>query len=485
VGNRIKTHEAYSCEHHDVYYRESEFSLNTLSSLVGRLRRSDAPDEGVLWRQVITLALPAAGEQVMSLSVGIVNTMLVGHLGASPLAAVSLATQWTFAAFTFYAAIATGATAVVARSVGAGDWESANRATHQSIVVGFAVGLIMTVLALLLARPAVALMGAEPEALAGGVTYMRIVSVAFGFSAVMFVGNACLRGAGDTRTAMLVMGVVNAVNVCVSWTAINGPWGLPRLGVAGTALGEAAGRTIGGLLVVFVLLRGRLGLKLDLRHWRLDPEMIRRVLRVGLPTGGERAIMRVGMMIFMRVVASLGTTAVAAHSVALRAESLSWMPGIGFATAGTTLVGQNLGARDPERAERSGYIAFQMALILMSVMGVIFMLFPRPLVALFTDDEVVIQTAVSPLRIIAVVQPMMAAAFLFAGNLRGAGDTRFPMYITGASVWVGRVVVATVLVVALGMGLPGAWLGMATDHTVRGALFFLRYRSGRWKLMRV
>lgn len=456
-----------------------------LANRIVRPGRGGTPDEGALWRQVLTLALPAAGEQVMSLMVGIVNTMLVGHLGAGPLAAVSLATQWTFAAFTFYAAIATGATAVVARSVGAGDWDTANRATRQSVFVGLAIGVTMTVLALLLATPAVALMGAEPEALAAGATYMRIVSIAFGFSATMFVGNACLRGAGDTRTAMLVMGVVNTVNVCVSWTAINGPFGLPKLGVAGTALGEATGRTIGGLLVIGVLLRGRLGLKLDLKHWQLDPEMIKRVLRVGLPTGGERAIMRVGMMIFMRVVASLGTTAVAAHAVALRAESLSWMPGIGFATAGTTLVGQNLGARDPQRAERSGYIAFQMALALMSVMGVIFILFPRPLVALFTDDAEIIQTAVRPLRIIAFVQPMMAAAFLFAGNLRGAGDTRFPMYITGASVWIGRVVVATVLVVALGMGLPGAWLGMATDHAVRGILFFLRYRSGRWKMMRV
>ena len=130
-------------------------------------------------------------------------------------------------------------------------------------------------------------------------------------------------------------------------------------------------------------------------------------------------------------------------------------------------------------------MAFLMALVMMSVMGVIFILLPRPLIALFTDDAVVIQTAVRPLRIIGFVQPMMAAAFLFAGNLRGAGDTRYPMYVTGVSVWVARVLVATVLVILLGMGLPGAWLGMATDHTVRGILLFLRYRSGRWKMMRV
>jgi putative MATE family efflux protein len=447
--------------------------------------RGRRPDHEGDWRKVLAVALPATGEQLMNLMVGIVNTMLVGHLGAAPLAAVSLATQWTFAAFTFYAAIATGATAVVARSVGARDWDNANRATRQSILVGVAIGIVMTVLSLLLARPAMMLMGAETETLAAGATYMRIVSLAFGFSAIMFVGNACLRGAGDTRTAMVVMSVVNVLNIAVAWTAINGPFGLPQMGVAGSALGSAMGRAAGGVLVVVILFRGRSGLRLDPRQWRPDPEMIKRVLRVGLPTGGERAIMRVGMMIFMRVVASLGTVALAAHAVALRAESLSWMPAFGFATAGTTLVGQNLGARAPRRAERSGYIAFQLGLALMSVMGVIFILIPRPLIALFTSDTVVIQTAVQPLRIIGFVQPMMAAAFLFAGNLRGAGDTRFPMYITGISVWVARVMIASVLVLTLDMGLPGAWLGMALDFTVRGTLFFLRYRSGRWKLMRV
>jgi putative MATE family efflux protein len=217
----------------------------------------------------------------------------------------------------------------------------------------------------------------------------------------------------------------------------------------------------------------------------VDPETIKRVLRVGLPTGGERLIMRMGQMVFMRVVASLGTAAIAAHAVALRAESLSFMPAFGFSAACTTLVGQNLGARDPDRAERSGYMAFQMAAVLMSLMGLIFILFPRALISVFTDDLVVIQIAVTPLRIIGFVQPMMAAAFLFAGGLRGAGDTRFPMLVSGITVWGTRLLIASVLVLVLGMGLPGAWIGMAADQAVRGMLFFLRYRSGRWKTMRV
>jgi putative MATE family efflux protein len=448
-------------------------------------RRDRALDETALRKEVLRLALPATAEQLLSMTVNIVDTMLVGHLGASALAAVSLATQWTFMAMTLFTAVSTGATALIARSVGAGDWDTANRAVRQSLLIGLAFGLLATALALPLARPAVALMGAEPEALDQGETYLRIASIVFPLSALMFVGNACLRGAGDTRTTMAIMAVVNVLNIGVAWTAINGPLGLPKLGVAGSALGAAAGRGVGGLLSIAILLKGRSGLKLNPRGWRLDMDVVRRVLRVGLPTGGERMGMRLGMMVFMRVIAGLGTVAVAAHAVALRAESFSFMPGFGFAVAGTTLVGQGLGARDPKRAERSGYLTYQMAVSFMAVMGLIFILFPRPLIGLFTDDPAVVQTAVTPLRIVGFVQPLLAAAMVYPGCLRGAGDTRFPMYVTSATIWVIRVSAAAVLGLWLGMGLTGAWLGMAADLATRGIIFFLRFRGGRWKLMKV
>ena len=448
-------------------------------------RRNRASDERVLRKEVLRLALPATGEQLLSMMVSIVDTMLVGHLGASALAAVSLATQWTFMAITLFTAVSTGATALVARSVGAGDWDTANRTVRQSVLVGLIIGLAATALALQFAEPAVALMGAEPEALVQGVTYMRIASSIFVFSALMFVGNACLRGVGDTRTTMMVMAIVNVLNIAVAWTAINGPFGLPRLGVAGSALGAAVGRAAGGLLVLGILLKGRSGLKLDWRSWRPDFGLVKRVLRVGLPTGAERVAMRFGMMVFMRAIAGLGTVAVAAHAVALRAESFSFMPGFGFAVAGTTLVGQGLGAHDPKRAERSGYLTYQMAAALMAVMGLVFVLFPQPLIRLFTDDLMVVQMAVTPLRIVGFIQPLLAAAMVFPGSLRGAGDTRFPMYVTSASIWSIRVPAAILLGLGLGMGLTGAWLGMATDLSVRGIVFFLRFRSGRWKLMKV
>jgi putative MATE family efflux protein len=418
---------------------------------------------------------------MLSMMVSIVNTILVGHLGSADLAAVSLATQWTFMAVTLFTSISTGATALVARLVGAGDWDTARQTLRQSLLVGLGIGLVATALGLAFAEPMVRLMGAEPETLALGATYLRIAATSFACQAVVFVGNACLRGAGDTRTTMLVMAIVNLVNVSVAWVAINGPFGLPQLGIAGSALGTVSGYVVGSLLVLGILVRGRTGLKLETRGWQLEGALIKRVLRVGLPTGGERLLMRLGMMIFMRTVASLGTVALAAHAVALRAESLSFMPGFGFAVAGTTMVGQSLGAGDPERGEKSGYMTYRLAALLMAGVGLVFVLLPRPLIALFTSDTAVIDMAVTPLRIIGFVQPMLAASMVFPGNLRGAGDTRYPMYITGGSIWAIRVPVALLLASALGLGLNGAWISMAIDLAVRGLLFFLRFRSGHWK----
>ncbi|GAB4515980.1 MAG: MATE family efflux transporter [Anaerolineae bacterium] len=432
-------------------------------------------------QQVFTLALPAVGEQMLNMAVGIVDTFLVGHLGAAALAAVGLSNQIVMMANVLFAAIAVGSTALIARSIGARDYALANRVLHQSILLGAAVGLLSTVLGVTLAGQAMRLMGAQDEALRLSIIYLRTVAFTFLLSTLLFVGNACLRGAGDTRTPLRVMMLVNAVNIVVAWTLINGPLGLPRFGVLGSALGAAAGRSLGGALVLWVLWHGRSGLRLRRWPWPPDLPTIRRVLNIGLPSGVEQLLMRLGQVSFARVVASLGTTAYAAHAVALNAESISFMPGFGFAVAATTLVGQGLGANDPDRAQRHGYMAYALGAGVMSLMGIVFIFMARPLVSVFTNDPEVIELATWPLQLIGFVQPLLAAMMIFAGALRGAGDTRAPMIITGAGLWLVRVPLGALLALALGWGLKGAWIAMAVDLTVRGSFNFLRFRSGRWK----
>jgi len=441
--------------------------------------------QSAIRRDVLRLALPAMGEQMLSMMVGIVDTYLVGHLGAAPLAAVGLANQWVFLATNLFGAVGTGATALIARFIGARDPELADKALQQSMLLGVGIGLLATVLGVTLARPAVLLLGAPDDVIVPATDYLRLASTIFFFSTLMFIGNASLRGAGDTRTPLFVMLIVNALNIIVAWTAINGPFGLPRLGVVGSALGAVAGRLAGGVLVVAILLKGKSGIQLKLSGLRPQGTMIKRILHVGLPTGLEQLLMRVGWMLFARILTALGTVAYAANQVGVNGWSLSFMPGFGFALAATTLVGQSLGAQDPEGAQQRGYTAYWMGGLLMGLIGVLFILFPAQIVGFFTDDPAVIAVGTMPLRMVGFIQPFLAATMIFAGGLRGAGDTRFPMIITGASIWLIRLPLAYLFAIVLGWGLTGAWGALILDMSVRGIANFIRFRGGRWKSIQV
>tara|TARA_B100000809_G_scaffold118053_1_gene116395 strand:+ start:99 stop:806 length:708 start_codon:yes stop_codon:yes gene_type:complete len=235
--------------------------------------------------------------------------------------------------------------------------------------------------------------------------------------------------------------------------------------------------------VVGLLIKGRGGLQL---RWRgPDREIIWRILRVGLPASLDQLIFRFGMLVWVRIVASLGTVAYAAHQVALNAESISFMPGWGFAMAATTLVGQGLGASDHERAERDAMLCFGIAAIFMSVMGVVFFVSAPQIMGLFTDEVEVIALGSMPLRLIGVVQPLLAAMMVFAGGLRGAGDTLTPMLVNGASVWLLRVPLSLLAIHWFDWGLTGVWLVMALDLTLRGIVLLWQFRCGRWKTVEV
>lgn len=431
------------------------------------------------------LALPSAGEQTLSMMVGIVDTFLVGHLGAASLTAVGLANQWIMLCMILFSAVGTGATALVARMVGGGDIKNANRVVQQALLVAVLVGVLLTVFVEVFAGQAMLLIGAQGETVELGAIYLRIAGSVFLPSTIMFIGNACLRGAGDTRTPLFVMGVVNMLNIAVAWTLINGALGLPRMGVAGSAVGALAGRLAGGVIVLGLLLKGRSRLSLRSQPFHVDTALIQRILRVGVPTGLEQLTIRSGMMVYARIVSSLGIVAYAAHQIAVNAESLSYMPGFGFAVAATTLIGQGLGARDPERAEKDGMIAFYLGAALMTLMGICFILFPRSFVSFFTNEEAVIAAGVRPLQLVGFAQPFLASSMIMSGALRGAGETRSPMLINGISVWIVRLPLALLFTQVFSLGLLGAWIAMVIDLAVRGTLMFARFRMGRWKTVEV
>ncbi len=434
-------------------------------------------------RRVLSLALPAVAEQLLNMGVGLADAFMVGHLGASAVGAVGLSNQIVLLVTTFFAAMATGVTALIARHTGAKEAPQANFVLHQGYIMGTAVGVVASVASYLLAPAAMHLLQAPADVAPLGADYLCIVSLTFVLASWLFIGNAALRGSGDTRTPMFTMLAVNLINIAVAYATIYGIGPIPQMGVRGSAIGAAVARAMGGLIVTAVLIRGRSGLVMRIKGMVPSATEIRRILRIGLPAGGEQLLNRLGMMAFTATVAGLGTLAYAAHQIAVQAESLAYMPGFGFAVAATTLAGQGLGAKDVDRAHADVVLAQKWGTLVQSVMGLVLIAIPGQLIGLFINDPAVVSIGTWPLRLEGFSQPGLATVFILSGALRGAGDARATLVITAGTLWLIRVPLAHLLVGPF--GLLGAWIAMGIDLNVRAFLMWRRFRSNRWTQIRV
>jgi len=446
-------------------------------------------DEARLSRSVLRMAWPVIVQQVSFTLVQLVDTLLVGHLGKDALAGVGLGSivYWIPQAGIF--AVGVGAIAVVSRNVGAGQRERASTTAAMAMMMGLTWGVLLALVMALAADPLLRIMGAEPAARSEGVTWMRAASIGFPLTAMLYVGNAALQGAGDTRTPMIVMLLVNLVNAVVAYTLINGPGPFPELKVLGSGLGATSAGISGAVLVLLAFAAGRGGMELQpLAVLRPNADEIKRILNVGLPSGLENLQFNLAFMVYTRIIASLGSAALAAHRVTLSVEGLAFNPGFALGVAAATLVGQSLGAQRPDLAERSTKVALMWALTIMVPMGIVLMIFGEPITSLFVsgeDADEVVNIGRKLLFVFAFALPAMAISQTLAGGLRGAGDTRAVLAIGVVGIWVVRLLPAYILAIVLGFDAPGAWMAAVLDINSRGLLTWLRFRRGKWKSMEV
>ncbi|MEX0676841.1 MAG: MATE family efflux transporter [Pirellulales bacterium] len=423
-------------------------------------------------------------EQLLIMLVGFADTLLAGHyLGESDLAAMTLVgySLWLFT--NLFAVVAIGAVAMTARFVGAGDWAAANRVTNQSFVLGGILAIVFTAAGVLWGDHFAALLQLEGEPAELATRYLRILIPVLPLMMLEQVGIGCLRGAGDMLTGLVTMIVVNAVNIGVSWSLVTGAGPFPELGWDGLAIGTTCGHAMGGLIPFAVLLRGRAGLRIERRLLRPEPALMRRILRIGFP-GGIDVMSVIGLqLVFLSIVNRLSTDEVAAHGVAIRVESLAYLPGYAFEIAAATLVGQYLGAGDYRQAGRSVLVACAASGTLLTVVGLVFFFDAPQLVGLFLSAEQTGVAAVAPslLRIVGLAMPILALVQVLTGALRGAGDTRWPLAFTFIGFLGVRLPVAYLLVLAWHWGVTGAWYAMVADLAVRCALVCFRFTHGGWK----
>jgi len=472
---------------------------STLGAFKSPAARADvtAQERRALRGRVWALALPAIGEQVLALLVGLSDTFLTGHLStraiqqlgygrADAVEAVGVGSTTVWVVLTLFFAVGVGATALVARAVGAKDRTLCAKGAGQGILLGLLCGILLAVLALPLVHSITDLLGVQGVVADLAAAFLRILSLSLPAVGIAYAANASMRGAGDTRRPLAVMLLVNGTNIAASWILMNGvpAVGIPALGVIGSACGAAAGWTMGAALALFFLSRRHpVSPKLTFQAFKPDLSILRRVARVGLPSAAELFVLQFGVLTFSRFVVGLGAATYAANLTINNIESIGTLPGLGFAVAATTLVGQALGAKNPDLAQRSTWAALRPCFAFMLGMGICALLLPELLLGLFVADSSVVQAGAFSLRFSLLTLPALSISFICNGALRGAGDTKWPVVVRAVGVWGIRMPVALVLIPLL--ALPGARLAMAADFWVQAALASWRFRSGRWRKARV
>ncbi len=432
-----------------------------------------------------SLAWPVILTFLLESLVGLIDTLMVGRLGATAVAAVGVGAQVLSAVSVAMTAVGTGTLAIVARRIGARETKDAEHVLLQSILAAFVLSIVAIIPVIIFAGEIVAAFNVDANVAVLGGGFVRFVMLSIPMSALLFVIGSALRAVGDTRTPLAIGFVVNVINIALNYVLIFGKLGLPALGVRGSGLATTIAFAVGACLTLALLLRGRLVLRLPRHGWQPDFSTIRRVLAVGYPAAAEQFLMQIGFFIYLIFAARYGTSALAGYFIGVRILALSFLPGFGFAAAAAALVGQNLGSKNPQRAEHSAWMSTGLAVVMMSVCGVVLYLAATPIAKLFVDDQAVVIDSVSFIHALALSQPLMAIDFTLGGALRGAGDTKFPLISVLVAFYGCRLGWAYVVTYVVHASLPWLWAAIFGDYIARSILKSWRLKSGSWKHIRV
>ncbi|WP_284644565.1 MATE family efflux transporter [Paenibacillus silviterrae] len=456
------------------------------SAAPGTLTLIDPNDSKAVRQAIFQLAGPALVEMVLINIMQMLNMVMVGRLGAESIAAVGLTTQPFLLILSLFMALNIGTTVIVARSVGAGKVADANKAAGQALLLNGICAVVVSFTSFMFAEQLLVLMGATPNVLEAGRHYAGLMFLSAGFTMITTTMSAILRGAGDTRTPMRINVAGNLIVLVLGFPLIYGWAGFPQWGVTGAAVASLTAQAVSFVWVMIVLFSGKSAVRITLPNvFQVNREVIGRIVRIGLPTSLEQVIMRLGMLTFIKIAASLGTVALASTQISFTIFGMTFMPGMAFSIAASTLVGQALGAEKPELAERYGWQVRKFGMYVAGGLGVGFILFAPYIMMAFTTDPGIIEKGAIALRIMGFIQISQATQFILGGALRAAGDTRFPLYSTLIGVWGFRVLFSLIFVYGFGWDVAGLWLAAAADQFMRSIFIYTRFKKGAWKTVAV
>lgn len=448
----------------------------------------------VLYRDIMRIAWPSLVELFLASLASMVDMIMVGRIDETyfncisdnAVAAVNLAAQPKFIFVSLIIALNTGITAAVARARGEGDHEKANNTLRQGLMFSLLVSIFGSVVGFIFARPLVVFManGGLSEATMGmAVDYLRIQMAGFLTMGLSSTYTAALRGTGNSKLPMFYNITANVFNVFGNYVLINGHLGFPAWGVMGASLATVLGQGIATVIAIQRCGTGKYYFTVRItdfvKDFKPDLEIMKRIVKVGIPSLGEQMIMRVGVILFTRQVTSLGDTAYTTHQICMNIQSMTFMLGQAMAVSSTTLVGQSLGKRRPDMAEHYSRRCTNLGFLIGAIMGLLFATFGKYVVALYSDTPAVIEASIPIMMILGFNQLIQPAQFILSGSLRGAGDTRSTAIITFVGVLLLRPIVANFTIAAF--GVVGAWLAITADQIGRTLVVRFIYGRGKWK----
>ena len=440
---------------------------------------------GSLNRTILLLAIPMVLEMVLESLFAVVDVFWVGRLGASAVATVGITETLLSLVFAIGLGLAMSTTAMVARRIGEKDPEDAAISAVQAIVLGLLISLALGIPAGLAAPKLLGLMGASPQIVAVGSNYARVALGGCGAIVLLFLNNAIFRGAGDASMAMRLLWVSNVINLVLDPCLIFG-WGpFPRMGVTGAAVATFTGRSIGVLCQFYLLLRGTERIHILGRHLRLNLGVLWRLMRISLAGILQFAISNTSWIGLVRIISLFGATAVAGYTIAIRIVIFFILPSWGLCNAAATLVGQNLGAKRPDRAEQAVWRTGLYNVIFLGSIGIFFIVFATPVVRLFVQDPAVVPIAAMALRIFCCGNIGFAYGMVMMQAFNGAGDTMTPTIVNFFGFWILLLPLAWWLAVPLRLEAEGGFIAAIVAQYVMTLVLAVLFRRGRWKQVRV
>jgi putative MATE family efflux protein len=432
-------------------------------------------------RAIFLLAVPMVLEMAMEALFGIVDIFFVAHLGPDATATVGITEGMLTMVMAVAVGLGMGTTAVVARRTGEKDGQGAAKAAVQSIILGISVSAVIFAFCLPFAPRLLGLMGANASILRVGSTYSRIMMSGSGVILMLFLINAIFRGAGDAAVAMRVLWLANAINICLDPCLILGLGPFPRLGVTGAAVSTTTGRSIGILFQLYILWRGRGRIEIRREHLRFNFKVMTNILRIAGNGVLQFMIATASWVVMVRLVQTFGSAATAGYTVAIRIVIFSILPSWGLGSAAATLVGQNLGARHPDRAEQAVWRAGFFNMIFLGMLSLLFQFFAPQLVRIFSSDPAVIAIAANCLRFISICYVLFAYGAVIVQAFNGAGDTFTPTLINLFCYWIVQLPAAFLLSRRFGLGPNGIFLAILMAEILVGTIAIFVFRLGRWK----